>query len=38
VLFSDTLDANQIQPVLDASAHYGVLKTSFPAAEIILTL
>jgi NitT/TauT family transport system substrate-binding protein len=38
VQFSDALDPNQIQPVLDASAHYGVLKSSFPASEIILTL
>jgi NitT/TauT family transport system substrate-binding protein len=38
VLFSDKLDPTQIQPVLDASARYGVLTKDFPAAEIIFTL
>jgi NitT/TauT family transport system substrate-binding protein len=38
VLFSDNLDPVQIQPVLDASAHYGVLTKDFSASEIILTL
>jgi len=38
VHFSDNLDPKQIQPVLDASARYGVLTKNFPAADIIFSL
>ncbi len=30
-----TVDPAQIQPLIDASAAYGMLKASFPAREII---
>jgi NitT/TauT family transport system substrate-binding protein len=36
VLFADRLDAVKIQPVIEAAAKYGVLKSTFPANEIIL--
>ena len=33
--FQDRLDPAQMQPVIDAAAHYGVIAKSFPASEII---
>lgn len=36
VLFADRLEAAKIQPVIEAAAKYGVLKSTFPAKEIIL--
>lgn len=36
VPFAQTAEASQIQPVIDAAAKYGVLKSSFPAAELLL--
>jgi NitT/TauT family transport system substrate-binding protein len=35
VIFAERLDPALIQPNIDAAAKYGVLKTAFPAAEII---
>ena len=32
----ETLQAGLVQPVLDTSAHYGVLSQTFPAGEIFL--
>lgn len=36
VPFAEKAEAGQIQPVIDAAARYGVLKASFPAAELLL--
>jgi ABC-type nitrate/sulfonate/bicarbonate transport system substrate-binding protein len=33
VLYADKLSAAQIQPVIDASAQFHVLKSAFPASE-----
>lgn len=35
VLFGRTLDAAALAPVIDASAKYGLLKTAFPARELL---
>ncbi len=35
VLFGERLDPAAVQPLIDVAARYGLLKTSFPAAEII---
>jgi NitT/TauT family transport system substrate-binding protein len=35
VVFGEALDARQIQSLIDACAKYGVIKSRFPAAEII---
>jgi len=35
VLFARTLDPAAMQPVLDASAKYGLLKATFPATDLI---
>ncbi len=35
VLFANHLDTREIQPVIDASAKYGALKATFPAAQLI---
>ena len=35
VPFAETAEPAQIQPVIDAAAKYGVLKASFPAAELL---
>jgi NitT/TauT family transport system substrate-binding protein len=35
VPFAETADPAQIQPVIDAAAKYGVLKSAFPAAELL---
>ena len=32
--FGETLDVAQIQPTIDATAHYGFLPRAFPAAEL----
>lgn len=37
VVFAESLDPQEIQPVLDASARYGALKRSFAASELIFT-
>jgi ABC-type nitrate/sulfonate/bicarbonate transport system substrate-binding protein len=36
VVFADSLDPVLIQPVIDASAKFHVLKASFPANDFIL--
>lgn len=36
LLFADKLDVKEIQPVIDASAKYGALKASFPAAQLFV--
>lgn len=33
--FAETMDLSLIQPVIDVAAKYGVLKSSFPAAELV---
>jgi len=33
--YATTLDPKQMQPLLDAAARYGVLKSSLPAAELL---
>jgi NitT/TauT family transport system substrate-binding protein len=33
--FQDRLEADQLQPVIDAAARYGVIPRAFPAADII---
>ena len=35
VLFADKLEPREMQPLIDASAKYGGLKTTFPAAQLI---
>jgi NitT/TauT family transport system substrate-binding protein len=35
VLFANRLDVREMQPVIDASAKFGALKSSFPAAQLI---
>lgn len=35
LLYTDRLDPKAMQPVIDASAKYGAIKTTFPAAELI---
>jgi NitT/TauT family transport system substrate-binding protein len=35
VLFANRLDVRAMQPVIDASAKYGALKTSFPAQRLL---
>lgn len=35
VLFANGLDVKLIQPVIDASAKYGALKSTFPASELL---
>jgi NitT/TauT family transport system substrate-binding protein len=37
VLYANRLDPKEMQPVIDASARYGALKTTFPAAQLIFT-
>ncbi len=37
-LFGDAVEPGLIQPVLDVAAHYGVIKSSFPATELIAQL
>jgi NitT/TauT family transport system substrate-binding protein len=37
VLFANRLDLREMQPVIDASAKYGALKATFPAAQLIAT-
>jgi NitT/TauT family transport system substrate-binding protein len=37
VVYGETLDPAQIQPLIDACAAYGLIKTRFPAADIIAT-
>jgi len=37
VIYSNSVDPALIQPELDASAHYGGLDRTFPAAEIVWT-
>jgi ABC-type nitrate/sulfonate/bicarbonate transport system substrate-binding protein len=36
VPFAERAEAGQIQPVIDAAAKYGALKSGFPAAELLL--
>jgi hypothetical protein len=36
VLFGEQLKAEQIQPVIDVAAKYGVLRRAFPANDIVL--
>jgi NitT/TauT family transport system substrate-binding protein len=38
VTYGDTLTPDLIQPDIDAAVRYGVLKTPFPASELIATL
>jgi hypothetical protein len=33
--FGDKLEARQIQPVIDASAKYGLIDKSFPATDVM---
>jgi NitT/TauT family transport system substrate-binding protein len=35
VTFADRLDARDMQPLIDASAKYGALKATFPAAQLM---
>ena len=35
VPFAETAEPEQIQPVIDAAAKYGVLKAPFPASELL---
>jgi NitT/TauT family transport system substrate-binding protein len=35
VLFANRLDSREMQPLIDASAKYGALKASFPAAQLL---
>lgn len=37
-LFGEAVEPALIQPVLDVAAHYGLIKNSFPAAELIAQL
>ena len=37
-LFGEKVDASLLQPVIDVGAHYGLLKKSFPASEMIAQL
>jgi NitT/TauT family transport system substrate-binding protein len=37
VLFANRLDVREMQPVIDASARFGALKSPFPAAQLIAT-
>jgi hypothetical protein len=34
IFYPERLSAAQLQPVIDASAKYGVLKASFPAKDL----
>ena len=34
-VYAERLDAGQIQPLIDLSAHYGLLKAPFPAQDLI---
>lgn len=34
-IYAEKLDPSQLQPLIDASAKYGVLKASFPAIDLI---
>jgi NitT/TauT family transport system substrate-binding protein len=34
-IFADKLDPANVQPLIDGSAKYGIIKTAFPAADII---
>lgn len=36
IVYADTLDPALIQPVIDATAKYKVIKTTFPAKDIIM--
>ena len=36
VLYANRLDPKTMQPVIDASAKYGAIKTAFPASELFL--
>lgn len=36
--FQDRLDVTQIQPIIDAVAHYGLIAKPFPASELIAKL
>jgi ABC-type nitrate/sulfonate/bicarbonate transport system substrate-binding protein len=35
VTFANRLDPRDMQPLIDASAKYGALKTTFPAAQLM---
>ncbi|MGA2395232.1 MAG: ABC transporter substrate-binding protein [Candidatus Lustribacter sp.] len=37
VIFADRLEARDMQPLIDASAKYGALKSSFPASELLVS-
>jgi NitT/TauT family transport system substrate-binding protein len=37
VLFANRLDVAQMQPLIDASAKYGALKTTFPASDLMVS-
>ena len=34
--FAETIDRAQVQSLIDMAAKYGALKSSFPAAELLL--
>ena len=34
---ADRLEARDMQPLIDASAKYGALKSSFPASELLVS-
>jgi hypothetical protein len=34
-LYAEKLDATMMQPLIDATAKYGTLKTSFPAIDLV---